>query len=221
MHTTYRIGKTLRGLVPPEALSFRPFHVYEIALADITPRTCLMQNRHSQSTAAQGLTIEWVSSLTDLCLLKPLVAANNLAALDFGAIRAAVAWAGAEPVACAWIATGSFNESELGLRFDLESTDAWLFAAVVAAKHRRQGIYGRLLSFIVTQLRQENMRRLLLGVSIGNVPSNRAHMQQGAKKVGSVFAIRSFLFRGCWSCGKVQIRSSRVEWGRSIRLAII
>lgn len=153
--------------------------------------------------------------------LRHLAAADNLNALDFTTRRIAVAWLNDRPIGCAWIATGSFEESELGLVFELQPGDAWLFAAVVEPSSRNKGVYSQLLAFLIEELKRDGIRRILLGVTFGNDASQRAHARQGATKVGEITAARCLGVTICRRIGRVSLMSPRaIALNRFIRLAV-
>ncbi|HMP06281.1 MAG TPA: hypothetical protein PJ982_08035, partial [Lacipirellulaceae bacterium] len=172
-HSTllYRAGKRLLHMAPASLLRARPFNIYEIPLqrADDNSKTEQLPKRDSRGELPCD--VRWVTDGAEAAALRPLATADNLAALDFSSRRAAAAWCDGQPVACAWIAAGHFEETELGLRFELRPAEAWLFAAVVAAAQRDRGVYRQVLRFLVDELQREGLQRILLGAPLGNEPS--------------------------------------------------
>ena len=181
-HSTllYRAGKRLLHMAPASLLRARPFNIYEIPLqrADDNSKTEQLPKRDSRGELPCD--VRWVTDGAEAAALRPLATADNLAALDFSSRRAAAAWCDGQPVACAWIAAGHFEETELGLRFELRPAEAWLFAAVVAAAQRDRGVYRQVLRFLVDELQREGLRRTPRGATRGNNPSRRAHARQGS-----------------------------------------
>ncbi len=150
-----------------------------------------------------------------------LASDRTCADLSFKTRRAAAAWYEGQVIACVWIATESFEEVDLGLRFELRTSDAWLFAAVVDESERNQGVYRQLLEFLIDELGRDGMRRLLFGVSVGNAPSQRAHARQGATLAGGILAVRSLGFTLCFRRGRVRRLSPfPLTWTTPIRLAV-
>jgi len=103
----------------------------------------------------------------------------------------------------------------------LRPREAWLHAAVVDPHWRNQGVYGQLLEFVIHELREAGVERIVLGVTFGNEPSRRAHARYGATKVTSILAIRSFGFNFCVRSGHVtRALTQLVTWHRPIRFAV-
>jgi GNAT superfamily N-acetyltransferase len=211
----YRMGKTLVDLLPERLLRCRPFGVYEIQL----PKSV---DQSATKTAPDFVCqVRWVVNDAEAAQLRPLAGADNIAALDFTTRRAAAAWQDGQLVGCAWIATERFEERALGLRFELQNGEAWLFAAMVDPLRRNHGVYRQLLEFLIRELGAEGLRRILLGVTAGNEPSRRAHARQGAVEIGAIFAICSFgvTLVGCRG-GVRRLSRLPASWGQPIRLAV-
>ena len=217
----YHLVKKLVSLSPAWLIRFRPFGVYQILLSKSDGTSLGMPYRRYESRDELNCQVRWVKDSTEAAMLGRVAAHENIASLNFTTRRAAAAWHEGEAIGCAWIATESFDERDLGLRFDLQPTDAWLFAAVVDPLRRQQGVYGQLMEFIIEELGRSEVRRILLGVSVGNEPSRRAHVRHGATPIGSIVAVRSLGFTACWRRGQVQILSALpIAWRRPVRLAV-
>ena len=108
-----------------------------------------------------------------------------------------------ELIGCAWIAAHSFEESDLGIRFELKSDEVWLYAAVVDSEYRRRGVYRQLLNFLLDELAQTNVSRIVLAATHGNIASIEAHESHGAIKAGTVIALRSLGVSFCATSGRV------------------
>jgi GNAT superfamily N-acetyltransferase len=215
----YRTAKKLVRLAPPWLLRFRPFVVYEISLARSVD---LPAGTSPRRTSGQlDCQVRWVTGPAEAAMLRHLASQDNIAALNSPTRRAAAAWLNGEAIACAWIATESFEERELGLRFELKPTEVWLFAAVVDPGRRDQGVYRQLLEFLIEEVGRGDVQRILLGVTVGNEPSRRAHARQGATQVGAITAVRSLGFAACRPVGRVQLLSRRaMAWRQLIRLVV-
>lgn len=214
----YRTVQRCVQALPASLLRVRPFGVYEIRLSPSTSRPV----EKAMNPARQ---VRWIGSHAEADRLGDLATAENIATWNGTTRRAAAVWQNDQPVAVAWIATESFTESELGLHFLLDDDEAWLFAAVVAPALRRQGLYQQLLEFVKPELAHNNSTptnyRILLGVSNGNLPSQKAHGRQGAKQLGTIFAIKSLGLSFCQVGGQVRQISRRPwAWRRTITLAV-
>ena len=216
----YRAAKNVVDRLPAWLVRIRPFGVYEIRLQQVGDKPATQHSRDSREERVP-CQIRWVTDESDVPMLRRVATAKTCAELNFNTRRAVAAWFEGRVIGCAWIATEAFEEADLGLRFELHSADAWLFAAVVEEPMRSQGVYRQLLEFLIDGLNRENVRRILLGVSVGNEPSRRAHARQGAVQVGRVMAIRSLGLTACRRRGRVQ-RLSLVafSWRQPIRLVV-
>jgi GNAT superfamily N-acetyltransferase len=217
----YRTAKKLVRMLPPWLLRVRPFGVYEIPLpkSDDTPAARPFLPRCS------GVPIDcevgWVTGPAEGAMLRHLATRDSIATLNSPTRRAAAAWLNGQAIACAWIATESFEECELGLRFELKPNEAWLYAAVVDPERRDRGVYRQLLEFLIDELSQAGVQRILLGVTFGNEPSLRAHARQGATQVGAITAVRSLGFAFCCRVGQVRRLSAlALTWLRTIKLVV-
>jgi hypothetical protein len=222
MELVYRLAKNLVHRLPAWVFRVRPFSVYEIPL--VRTRGDLTDATDAQSEWPKKLDYEirWVVDFTEAATLSQVASAQSISTFDPIARPVAAAWLTGEVIACAWIATGSFEEPDLGLRFVLQPTEAWLFAAVVVSSKRGHGVYGELIEFICDELDKKGVRRILLGVTTGNEPSRRANAKNGATRVGSIIAIRSLGLTICFRRGDVR-RLSRLPlaWRSPVKLTVI
>jgi GNAT superfamily N-acetyltransferase len=206
----YRAAKRIVRLLPASLVRFRPFRIYEMPLNDGT---------RSRKPSDLKCHVAWISSSDEGAVLKHLAAAHNVAAVDGTITRAVAAWVDDRAVGCAWVTRKTFLECELGLEFELKSNEAWLYAAVVEVRHRNRGIYGQILQFLIDELRQEGVERILLGVAFGNEPSRRAHARQGASHISSIFALRSMGISCCVRRGQfTRPLTQIIKWGQPIKL---
>ena len=205
----FRVAKTCVECLPGWLLRFRPFGVYEIRFGDGEADSSGSVNASEVDAA---VSISWIADREQLTKLIDIAAEENLQAWDGTTRRVAIAWLEDRPVGAAWIARETFAEPDLGLSYRLQRDEAWLFAAVVQPEHRRQGIYGCLLQFLIDELADEKLSRLLLGISTGNAASLAAHTKFGAKQIGSIFAVKSLGFGYCRTSGEVQRQSLPMTW---------
>jgi GNAT superfamily N-acetyltransferase len=211
----YRLAKRTLDCLPSWLLRARPFGVYEIDLR--SPPT---QGEMLEGEALLPHDIRWLAG-DELPSLVGLTSQANIQAFDPEQRRVAAASRDGRPIACAWIAREQFEEPELGLCIELGPREAWLFAASVAPADRGQGVYGKLLGFLVRNLREEGVERLLLGVATGNTASRAAHARQGARRVGGIAAARVLGLSCVWTSGAVRRASWPVfRWQRDNRLTV-
>ena len=115
-----------------------------------------------------------------------------------------------ELVAGVWLASEVFDEDELGVRLMMNEDQTWLFAALVSKGSRGNGIYSKLLTFVISHA-SHDFTSILLAVNPDNKPSNAAHQKWSRRTVGTVVAVRIFGVAMCWVFG--QIRKDRtITW---------
>jgi hypothetical protein len=211
-----RVAKRTLNRLPSWLLRARPFGVYEIVLKPVAPQAVNLAG-----SPPFACDVRWVDRAEDLQTLVGLTSQANVDAFDASRRRVAAAYSEDRPIACVWIAHEWFDEPELGLRIELGSNESWLFAAAVTPALRNRGVYGQLLKFLTRDLGEAEMERILLGVASGNVASRQAHERQGARRVGSIAAVRALGVACCWVSGTVR-RASRCPfgWRHPIRLIV-
>jgi GNAT superfamily N-acetyltransferase len=222
MEVFYQFGKKIVGRFPVWIFRARPFHVYVIPLPNSLNAEVHDAESRNTRQGSSDFEIRWITDRAEATLLQGLARQESIAAFDPIARPCAAAWLGGKVVACAWLATESFEDTDLQLRFALQPGEVWLFAAVVESSHRNLGIYKKLLQFICDELDHNGFKRILLGVAIGNEPSLRAHARQGAKQVGYIFAVRSMGFTLSFSHGAVRRLSLLpASWRRPVLFSVL
>jgi hypothetical protein len=213
----YRTAKKIVDSLPAWLFRFRPFGVYEIPVYE----SAAASRSHDASRWKLDCQVRWVADQTETATLRRVASQESIAALNFTTRRAAAAWLEGQVVACVWIASESFEEADLGLRFELQPSEVWLFAAMVDPPQRNQGVYGQLLKFLTAEFVGSDVRRILLGVTLGNELSHRAHSSYGAMRIGTVVAVRILGFTLCFRSGRVW-RLSPLAFTRRqpVRLAV-
>ena len=151
--------------------------------------------------------VRWAKSVGKRSVIATVAAPANLETWNGTTRRALVAWHSDAPIGVAWISSELFEERSLGLRLELASEEVWLHSAFVVPSHRKQGVYRRILRCAMNTLRDEGYRRLLVGVAIGNEPSQRAHRTVGATRIGGIAAARSGRLSLCVATGLVHCSS--------------
>lgn len=200
--SVYSVGKRIVGLMPGWLVRFRPFAVYEIPPgAHVGDSGPVRQASHTLDCD-----VRWIADAREAA---PIASSELCGEWNGSMRRAVVARRDDRTVACAWIATETFSERELGLQFQLEPGEAWLFAAFVVPAYRNQGVYRQMLEFVVEGLGAEGMRRLLFGVALGNEPSRRAHARHGSTELGRIVALRTMGLTFCRCSGCLRRRGAK------------
>ncbi len=167
--------------IPSWLIRLRPFTVFEVSIP----------SNGSPKRGVEGVEFAW-AELDDLDRIAAIAAPSCIEGWDPRCCRALVAWLNHQPISILWVATGQFDEDELGVTFRLSPDQAWLFAAFTHATFRGRGVYQCLLAFLLNALEDEGYDQLLFGITYGNVASQRAHEKFGMRQVGTVVAIQMF-----------------------------
>jgi len=127
-----------------------------------------------------------------------------------GKARAFQATVNGKLVAGVWLGSEVFDENELGLRLMLNERQAWVFAALVSKEARGNGIYSKLLTFVISESGQD-FPSVLLAVNPDNKPSNAVHQKWSQRTVGTVVALRLFDVAVCWVFGQIS-KDRTISW---------
>jgi GNAT superfamily N-acetyltransferase len=167
----------MRRLIPAAVYRYTRMAILEIVPSELI-------------AVAADESVRW-ATFQDLRLLasfghEPEVLRHRLTA---GA-RACILTEGQELLAYVWFHSPCHQEEDLGVRFDLDPGEIWLFDAMVERGQRGRGLYPRLLRTAARDLGCEGVRRILIAIETANRNSIRAHEAAGAASTGSVTALR-------------------------------
>lgn len=109
--------------------------------------------------------------------------------------RCFVAWVRDEIASYCSVSMGTECIGELEREFRMQAGAAYIWDRATLPSYRCQGLYSWLLSEIVTELRDEGLRRLWIGSSLGNRPSIRGFVSAGFQPVVTVAYLRAFKLR--------------------------
>lgn len=217
----YRCGKRLMEALPAWLFRFRPFRVYEIVLTNATDTMPSERSPSNAPSATPNYEIRWILDAAEAAELRSVASAATISDCNFTTRRAVGVWLDGRVIACAWLARGTFKEIELGLMFELQPNETWLYAAMVDPAHRRQGVYRQLLDFISRELKND-VERILLGVTFGNERSTRAHARQGSTELGTIICARSLGLTICFLRGRVRrLPQLSRNWREPVRLEVL
>ena len=111
----------------------------------------------------------------------------------------------------------------LGIKYDLQPHQVWLFAALVDPQFRRQGIYLKVLSFMCSAGQQEfatdasDSPQFLLCVNPYNIASNRAHQKFAKEVYGRAYSLKFLNMAACVCFGKKLSADSTLTWDATNR----
>jgi len=158
------------------------------------------------ATESGDVAVSWSDSEEETLAVEQFMGPMR-SVVDVGAddMRACYAKVGGEMAAAFWMASNIFMESGLTIRYELEEDQAWLFAAYVEKRFRRQGIYTQILEFMLPDLQASGKSQVLLSVNPDNVASRVVHEKYARRKVGSAIAVRVLGIAACTVSGDMTV----------------
>jgi GNAT superfamily N-acetyltransferase len=167
----------MRRLIPAAVYRYTRMAILEIVPSDLI-------------AVAVDESVRW-ATFQDLRLLTSFGHAPEILEHRFTAgARACILTEGQELLAYVWFHSLCHQEEDLGVRFDLDPGEIWLFDAMVKKGQRGRGFYPRLLQMAVRDLGREGVRRILIAIEAANRNSIRAHEAAGAASTGRVTGLR-------------------------------
>ncbi|KAA1257902.1 hypothetical protein LF1_03920 [Rubripirellula obstinata] len=189
----YVIGIAINRVVPEFLFRARVFGVYRFASPDASS---------SQASYDDGIRFQWCKNEQEFKLAEELTFFRLPDSDQQNPFRACLAFDGGKAVGGVWIANGSFGETELGLKIQLQPSQRWLFAANVAKSHRQRGIYGRMLRYVLWSVGQDGVQtEILASINPTNKASMAAHRRMIAETLGKCIAARFLSLGFCISTG--------------------
>jgi GNAT superfamily N-acetyltransferase len=187
----YESTRRLIGLLPGNWLRVRLFGVYSIEPSG--DPTC----------SNSSVVVREVARKAELGHAGGLSPTPIIQSWDGLTRRCVVAFLNGEPVGVLWLAQNTFDEEELGLRWELSADEWWIFAAHVRRDVRRQGIYRTLMQFTIRKAKSEKVSRILLAVTAGNTSARSTVDGVGGRMRGLMLALRAGQWRRQWAVGSL------------------
>ncbi|WP_145171750.1 hypothetical protein [Rubripirellula lacrimiformis] len=208
----YSVGIIVNRIIPEHWFRFRIFRVFELAPA--AERRSQGEQR-SVASASDELSFRWCQTDEDFAAANRLTyyssPQESIAADAPKSACLAIDWA--EPVGGVWLAQQCFDESDLGLHFQLADDQQWLFAAFVAKSHRRKGIYRKLVNHVL----QDQSLRTFASINPTNKASIAAHTPFIRRTAGTCVAVRIFGWANCWATAGLKIQ--KTDAGNAIQIS--
>lgn len=206
----YSLGIVINRIVPCWLFRFRQFVVYQMDETKFG----------DEANAQLPIKISWcvgdhevqeVQKLTYTC-------AENLHHNH----KAAQAKSGQQLAAALWAVKHHFTEDDLGIRYELNPNQIWLFAALVDAKFRQQGVYTKVLGFVCRRCdaafvacpddTADGSYDLLLCVNPHNIASNKVHQKYAKANLGQAISFRLLNVAVCLCFGAHLSADSKITW---------
>ena len=185
------IGIIINHIVPDRLYRFRIFRVYQVDPKTVLPVSAVSDNDPVQVSLAE--TDADVSAVSALTYFNPDDVDADL--------QSAQAKIDGRLAGAVWVAGRGFDETDLGLRIELNSDQSWIFAALVDKQFRRRGVYSRVFGFMVNHLEQAAVGGQFLSINPCNFASVKAHEKYIDCVLGNVIALRVFGIAFCLCSG--------------------
>src|SRR5262249_30824620 len=97
-----------------------------------------------------------------------------------------------------WVSWGTERIGELERSLRLQPDEAYIWDCATLPPYRRRGLYTALLRYTATSLRDQGVRRVWIGASLGNRPSIQGFAAAGFQPAIRLTYIRVLLARVVW-----------------------
>ncbi len=197
----YSIGIAINRIVPLWLFRFRRFVVYEM---DAQRIAALVDVNNSRTDAS--IVVSWCETEEDIRAAEKLTYTNADQIGD--QFKIVQAKSDQQLAAALWAVRNSYSENDLGIKYDLQSNQVWLFSALVDTRFRRQGIYGQVLRFICCEEKSKftteaaGAPQFLLCVNPHNIASNAVHKKYARGVFGQAFSFKFFNIAACFCLGE-------------------
>lgn len=117
-----------------------------------------------------------------------------------------------------WVSFEDEFIGELNLRLRLLPNEAYIWNCVTLPAFRQKRLYSALLTYIIEELRKENLSRVWIGADIENIPSQRGIARAGFTHVADLVVARVLALRQVWVQGLVDAPDGLVAEARRVFL---
>ena len=108
------------------------------------------------------------------------------------------AWVEGQPAAFGWVSYEDEEIGELNLRIKLLPGEVYVWDCATAPRFRRNGLYSALLSYILDELRTQQICRAWIGADFDNVPSQKGIARAGFHHIADLVIERVLTIRQVW-----------------------
>ncbi len=124
----------------------------------------------------------------------------------------------AEIAAYGWVSMEEEFIGELNLRLRLLPGEAYIWDCATLPPFRRIHLYSALLTYILSELRNERFCRVWIGANLENIASQRGIDRAGFRRVADVVIARVFTLRQVWVQGHPEAPQALVAEARRVFL---
>jgi len=113
-----------------------------------------------------------------------------------------------------WVSFEEEDIGELNLRIKLLPGEAYVWDCVTLPAFRKKLLYSALLTYILSELRAQNLNRVWIGADFDNVPSQKGIARAGLRHVADLVIERVLAMRQVWVTGLPDVPESIVAEAR-------
>lgn len=124
------------------------------------------------------------------------------------------AWVNGQVAAYGWVSFEDEYIGELNLRVKLLLGEAYIWDCATLPAFREKLLYSALLTYILSELRAQNLRRAWIGADLDNVPSQKGIARAGFQHVADLVIERVLAMRQVWVAGSPDVPESIVAEAR-------
>jgi len=111
------------------------------------------------------------------------------------------AWIEGQLVAFGWVSYDDEHIGELNLRVKLLPGEVYVWDCATAPRFRGNGLYSALLSYTLSELRDQKICRVWIGADLDNVPSQKGIARAGFHHIADLVIERVLAMRQVWVTG--------------------
>lgn len=124
------------------------------------------------------------------------------------------AWMDGQIVAYGWVSFEDEDIGELNLRIKLLQGEAYIWDCATLPAFRGKLLYSSLLTYILSELRLQNLCRVWIGADLANLPSQKGIARAGFCHVADLVIERVLAMRQVWVTGLPDVPESIVAAAR-------
>jgi GNAT superfamily N-acetyltransferase len=123
-------------------------------------------------------------------------------------------WVEGQLAAFGWVSYEDEEIGELNLRIKLLPGEVYIWDCITALRFRGNGLYSALLSYILSELRTQQICRAWIGANLDNVPSQKGIARAGFHHIADLVIERVLAIRQVWVAGVPEVPESIVAEAR-------
>ena len=123
-------------------------------------------------------------------------------------------WVEGQLATFGWVSYNDEHIGELNLRIKLPAGEVYIWDCVTATRFRGNGLYSALLSYILAELRTQQISRAWIGADLENIASQKGIARAGFRHIADLVIERVVAMRQVWVTGLPDVPESIVAEAR-------